>query len=122
MTSDYILTSFKIEKEYYECPCGCCVGWNEDYEMFYALSDWKYCPKCGEKQVQSITEEQAFICIAFWFADIDLDEYKNEKGLDYSSLEWDFSQERGDIKVLYRSFDDFKKLIDKARKIDKCGA
>ena len=122
METNYILTSFDIQEEYYECPCGCTIGWHEDYDIFHTLNSWKYCPKCGEKQVQSITEEQAFICIAFWFADIDLDEYEDEKGLDYSSLEWDYRGDHRYDTVCYRSFDVFKKLIDKARKIDKCGA
>ena len=116
METDYILTSLKIEEEYYECPCGCTIGGIEGYDIFYVLSGWKYCPKCGEKRVEYITEEQAVDNITFssWFKNIDWGEYKDEKGLDYSSLEWDYRNDHRYNKVWYRSFDDFKKLIDKA--------
>lgn len=122
MTSDYILTSFKIEDEYYECQCGCCIGLNEDYDMFYTLGSWKYCPKCGEKRVRYITEDEACFLIESWLAGIGLAEYTDTNGIDYPAIEWAYSQDSRYDKVLCRSFDDFKKLIDKARKIDKCGA
>ena len=117
--TDYILTSFVIDEETYQCPCGSTIGWDEDHDMFATLSSWRFCPTCGQNNVQYITEEQALLHIIHWLASVDLDRFKIEKGFNYSSLEWEYIQKRGDNKVLYRNFDDFTKLIDKALKIDK---
>lgn len=122
METNYILTSFKIEKDYYQCQCGFVILWLDDYEKCHtATTHWEHCPACGKRRVEYITEEQALRLIAFWIADVDLDEYQTETGLDYPSLELDYSTNNRYNRVFYRSFDDFIKLIDKACKLTKKG-